>query len=877
MPVDGALPSLAAALAQGHAVLTAPPGSGKTTHVPLLLRDSAWLDGGSILMLEPRRPAARMAAARMADLLGEDVGETVGYQVRFERRIGPRTRIQVLTEGILTRRLQSDPGLEGVGLLIFDEFHERSLQADLGLALALDLAEALRPDLRILVMSATLEAESVARLLGGAPVIRAEGRLFPVAVQYAEIALRDPLAAMEQAIRTALQEQSGDLLAFLPGTGEIERVRARLTGTLADGIEVLPLHGTLSVAEQQRALVPSAGAGRRVVLATDIAETSVTIEGVTTVVDGGLARKPRFHAGSGLTRLVTEPIPLAAADQRAGRAGRLGPGVCYRLWTRAQEVGRTPHRRAEILDADLAPLALDLALWGLRDPGQLRWLDAPPPPAWLQAVELLKDLGALDPSGTITATGRRLAELPLHPRLGRMLCAAKPGREARRAADLAALLAERDGWIGTPGTGRPADLGLRLHALVAFREGRAVREMERGRLVTADRLSQRLSPDRERVHSRQDAKTPSRTTASAHTPNQPRSHASDADNALNKLGALASWREHSALRYEAPPREPGALLALAYPDRIAQRRGALGSRYLLAGGTGAELPRDDALATHPYLVAAELDARGPDARIQLALPIGESDLRETLAGRIQVSEVLAWDAARECVTARRETRLAALVLDSQAIPTADPQRTLALLLEQVARQFERALPWDAATRQLQARINLLRTADGQGGWPDLSDERLSADLGDWLAPWLQGKRSLAEVRALRLTEVLMGMLDWGQRARLDSLAPETLTTPAGNRRRLDYLAGPEPVLPVPLQELFGTRETPSLCAGRVPIMLHLLSPAGRPVQITRDLAGFWARGYPEVRKELRGRYPKHPWPDDPLTALPVTKTRGHRG
>ena len=783
-------------------------------------------------MLEPRRPAARMAAARMADLLGEPVGETVGYQVRFERRIGPNTRIQVLTEGILTRRLQSDPGLKGVGLLIFDEFHERSLQADLGLALALDLAEALRPDLRILVMSATLEADSVARLLGGVPVIRAQGRLFPVAVRYLEVAPRDPVAAMEQAIRTAIQEQAGDLLAFLPGAGEIERVRARLIGTLAEGIEVLPLHGTLSVAEQQRALVPGPGGGRRVVLATDIAETSVTIEGVTTVIDGGLARKPRFHAGSGLSRLVTEPIPLASAEQRAGRAGRLGPGVCYRLWTRAQEVGRPPHRRAEVLDADLAPLALDLALWGLRAPGELRWLDAPPPPAWLQAVDLLKDLGALDQSGAITPIGRRLAELPLHPRLGRMLCAAQPGQEARRAADVAALLAERDGWVGTPGAGRPADLGLRLHALEAFRAGRPVREMERGRLVTADRLSRRLSPERER----------------------------------ERPGGAP-----------APAREPGALLALAYPDRIGQRRGALGTRYLLAGGTGAELPRDDALATHPYLVAAELDARGPDARIQLALPISESDLRETLAGRIQVSEELGWDAARESVTARRESRLAALVLDSQAIPTADPERTLALLLEQVARQFERALNWDPAARQLQARVNLLRTHDAQGGWPDLSDERLSADLGDWLAPWLQGKRSLADVRALRLTEALVGMLDWGQRARLDTLAPETLTTPAGNRRRLDYLAGPEPVLPVPLQELFGTRETPSLCAGRVPIMLHLLSPAGRPVQITRDLAGFWARGYPEVRKELRGRYPKHPWPDDPLTAQPVTKTRGHRG
>ena len=815
-------------------MLTAPPGSGKTTRIPLLLRDSPWLGGGTILMLEPRRPAARMATARMADLLGESVGETVGYQVRFERRIGPRTRIQVLTEGILTRRLQSDPELAGVGLLIFDEFHERSLQADLGLALALDLAAALRPDLRLLVMSATLEAESVADLLGGAPIIRAEGRSYPVTVRYADLPPRDPLTAMEQAVRAALREQTGDLLCFLPGAGEIERVRSRLAGTLGDGIEVLPLHGSLTTAEQQRALSPPPGGGRRVVLATDIAETSLTIEGVTTVIDGGLTRKPRFHAGSGLTRLVTEPIPLASAEQRAGRAGRLAPGVCERLWTQAQEVGRASQRRAEVLDADLAPLALELALWGVRDPAALRWLDAPPAPAWTQAIGLLQDLGALDPAGSITPVGRRLAELPLHPRLGRMLCAARPGREARRAADLAALLAERDGWIGTPGAGRPADLEWRLHALEAFREGRPVREMERGRLATADRLSRRLVP----ATGRDGGKT-GPTTA-------------------------------------GPCLEPGALLALAYPDRVCQRRGGLSSRYLLAGGTGAELPPDDALAVHSYLVAAELDARGPDARIQLALPIAEADLRQALADRIQTTEVLAWDASREAVAARRETRLGALVLESQPIPTADPERTLALLFDQVGRQFERALNWDPAARQLQARIALLRRHDPQGGWPDLSDECLRAGLGDWLAPWLDGKRSLAEVRALRLTEVLAGMLDWNQRGRLDTLAPETLTTAAGNRRRLDYLAGPEPVFPVPLQEVFGCRETPSLCDGRVPVMLHLLSPAGRPVQITRDLAGFWARGYAEVRKELRGRYPKHAWPEDPLTAAPVTKVRIRR-
>ncbi|MBS1202661.1 MAG: ATP-dependent helicase HrpB, partial [Chromatiaceae bacterium] len=472
LPADSALPSLTAALARGHAVLTAPPGSGKTTRVPLLLMDAPWLAGAGILMLEPRRPAARMAAARMADLLGEPVGETVGYQVRFERRIGPRTRIQVLTEGILTRRLQSDPGLTGVTLLIFDEFHERSLQADLGLALALDAAAALRPDLRILIMSATLDTEAAAGLLGGAPVITAEGRSYPVDIRYADVAPRDTLSAVESAVRQALRDQDGDLLVFLPGVGEIERARRRLGETCGDGLDLLPLHGTLPLEEQQRALVPARGGRRRVVLATDIAETSVTIEGVTTVIDSGLARKPRFDPGSGLSRLVTEPIPLASADQRAGRAGRLSPGVCLRLWTRAQEVGRPAHRRAEILDADLAALALDLALWGIRDPAALSWLDPPPVHHWRQAVSLLQDLGALDGSGAISALGRRLTELPLHPRLAVMRVAGQELGAGRLAADLAALLSERDGWISRPGEPRPADLGLRLAALEAFREGR---------------------------------------------------------------------------------------------------------------------------------------------------------------------------------------------------------------------------------------------------------------------------------------------------------------------------------------------------------------------------------------------------------------------
>lgn len=783
-------------------------------------------------MLEPRRPAARMAAARMAALLGEAVGETVGYQVRLERRIGPRTRIQVVTEGILTRRIQGDPGLDGVGLLIFDEFHERSLQADLGLALALDAASALRPGLRLLIMSATLDAEAAAELLGGAPVVTAEGRSFPVEVRYAERPAQDALRAVATAVLDLLAARAGDLLVFLPGSGEIERVRRRLAERLGDGVAVLPLHGALPLEAQQQALVPTTGGPRRVVLATDIAETSLTIEGVTTVIDLGLARKPRFDPGSGLTRLVTEPIPLASAEQRAGRAGRLAPGLCVRLWTRAQEVGRAAHRRPEILEADLASLALELALWGVKDPATLRWLDPPPEHHWGQGLALLQDLGALDSNGTLTPLGRLLAEQPLHPRLAVLVAAGLDQGAERQAADLAALLSERDGWIGTPGEPRPADLGLRLAALEAFRAGKPDPRMERGRLSAVDRLSQRLV----------------RSTVRA-------------------AGAGAPS--------PASPVEAGALLALAYPDRIAQRRSARDGRYLLSGGprggTGAELPPEDALVAHPYLVAAELDARGRDARIQLALPVSEGALRQMLAGRIRVADVVAWDPALESVVARRETRLGALMLDSQPAPLPDPGRTLDLLLEQVGRQFERALPWDKPSRQLQARVALVRAQDPQGGWPDLSDAALRSGLRDWLGPWLQGKRGLAEVRALPLAQVLAGLLDWGRRSRLEDWAPEALTTPAGRRRRLDYGAGPEPVLAVPVQELFGHRETPAVCQGRVPVMLHLLSPAGRPVQITQDLAGFWTRGYPEVRKELRGRYPKHAWPEDPLSASPVAR------
>lgn len=805
-------------------MLTAPPGSGKTTRVPLHLLDADWLGGATISLLEPRRPAARMAAARMASLLGEQVGERVGYQVRFERRIGAETRIQVLTEGILTRRLQSDPALEGVGLIIFDEFHERGLQADLGLALALDTVAGLRPDLRLLIMSATLDADAAAGILGGAPVVRAEGSMYPVETRYLERAAADPIDAMAPAINEALAERSGDILAFLPGAGEIERVRRALSHTLDARIDCLALHGALPLDAQQRALVPSGDGRRRVILATDIAETSLTIEGVSQVVDSGLARKPRLDPASGLTRLVTAPITLDSAEQRAGRAGRLGPGSCLRLWTRGQEVGRTRHRRAEILDADLAPLVLELAAWGVSDPAALAWLDPPPERHIEQARALLRQLGALDAKRRITRLGRRIAEHPVHPRLARMLVTGRELHAGRLAADLAALLCERDPWRIRPGEPRPADLGLRLSALTALRNTSRPNPdhrdatMDRAALAAADRLSRRL---RQRE---------------------------SADSATL---------------------EPGALLALAYPERIAQRRTERGERYLLALGTGAELPRDDTLAVHRYLVAAELDARGRDARIRLALPIAEQTLRQVLAERIRTEQIQVWDPAAEAVSARSETRLDALVLDTRTIPVFDPAAALDLLLAEIRRRPDRILPWDREARQLQARVALVRGFEPDAGWPDLADDTLAAGIDAWLAPWLDGKWSIAALGSLKLADILAGQLAWDQQQRLDQLAPRTLTTPAGSQRRLDYGDGDAPVLAVPIQELFGTAENPTICAGRLPLTLHLLSPAGRPAQITRDLAGFWAGSYAEVRKELRGRYPKHHWPDDPLAAAPT--------
>jgi len=951
LPIDPVLPELQRCLAQGHALLSAPTGSGKTTRVPLALLKANWLRERSILMLEPRRPAARMAAARMATLLDERVGETVGYQVRFERQMGPGTRIEVLTEGILTRRIQHDPELRGCGLLIFDEFHARSLHADLGLALALDVAS-LREDLRILVMSATLETERLAALLDDAPVIRGDGRAYPVALHYLERSERDPLSAMLPALHRALRDHRGDILAFLPGAGEIQRLAAQLTTHVsnrptntgatnlalserdsailsparnpcnqASSPEILPLYGRLSMAEQDRALSPRAGCRRRILLATDIAETSLTVEGIEVVIDSGLARQPRFEPSTGLTRLVTQPISRAAAEQRAGRAGRLGPGHCYRLWSQAQQQARPAQREAEILQADLTSLVLELALWGVTDPAQLRWLNPPPSAAWAQAVDRLQALDALDTQGSITATGRHLATLPLHPRLARMLMAAaaaipeastdpapkqappatRPDKRpspVRRGAtgsaqtlatrarglacDLAALLEERDPWQPRPGRRRPVDLQPCIDALEHARRGQPTPDFEPTRLRTVQRAAQqlrrlmaRLDLEREQVQSQEPRFDTDQGPGQHQDRRQARVQAlkQKQESPQRRLQLTSEWRNQ--------PASLGAILALAYPDRVARRREhrgnpQAGTGYLLRNGSGAELPPDDALAIEPWLVIANLDAGSGDHRIRTAAAISEIEVRAQFAKQIKTSRTLSWDAQREAVVAREEVRLGAILLESQPAALEPSDDRLAVLLSAIASDLERALHWTPAARQLCARVQLARRLQPEADWPDFSITGLSAGLSaeqdrgpePWLTPWLAGKSRLAEVRALDLVEVLRQQLGWDRAQALDTLAPTHQRTPAGTNRPIDYL-GEQPVLRAPLQELFGVRFTPSIFQGRQPLLLHLLSPAGRPLQVTQDLATFWSGAYAQVRKEMRGRYPKHHWPEDPRREPPL--------
>ncbi len=842
LPVAPVIPKVAQALWEGtSAVLIAPPGAGKTTCVPLALLEAAWLSGRKIVMLEPRRLAARAAAHRMAHLLGEPVGGTVGYRVRLESRVGQQTRIEVVTEGILTRWIQRDPELAGVGLVIFDEFHERSLQADLGLALCLESRSVFREDLRVLVMSATLAGEPVAHLLGEGPVIESPGRRFPVETRYVPT---DSTALhrgerMERrvadAVVRAVRDEEGSVLVFLPGAGEIRRTASLLDDRLAgSGIVVAPLYGNLDPAEQERAIRPPEPGGRKVVLATAIAETSLTIEGIRVVVDAGWMRVPRFSPASGMSRLETVRVSKASADQRRGRAGRLSPGVCYRLWSEAEHQGLADHSAPEIRSADLAPLALEMAAWGVSEPEGLPWLDPPPEAAFRSARELLRQLGALDEAGRVTAHGREMVRLGLHPRLAHMVLA---GREMGRlgpACRLAAILEERDLLHFPPG-GTDADIRLRLEAV---REGGAFQA--KGVSVNRALLS--------RIRAQ-------------------------ADRWEKRLGSGPDGKRGSDGGHD-PDRAVGLLLAMAYPDRVGRLRSTGRLRYQLSGGRGARFIDGEPLAAEAYLVAAELDGAGADARIRLAAPVDVADLAAHLPERFTEAEVIRWDRRTEGVAARIEERFGQLVLRDHPLAEPDPGKVAAAMLEGIRRMGLSVLPWDRRIENWRARVIFLKRENGGGlDWPDLSDEGLMARLDDWLLPFLDGITRKSQLQRLDLKSALSAMLLWPHRKALDELAPTHILVPSGSRIPIDYAAGETPVLAVRLQEMFGATDTPRIAGGKVPLLLHLLSPAGRPLQVTQDLGGFWSGSYEGVKKEMKGRYPKHYWPDDPLSATPTNRAK----
>jgi ATP-dependent helicase HrpB len=831
MPIDGVLGRLRSALDSAvGAVLLAPPGSGKTTRVPLALLGEPWLDGRRIVVLEPRRLAARAAARFMAALLGEPVGRTVGYRVRMDSRVGPDTRIEVVTEGVLTRRLQGDPALEGVGLVVFDEFHERHLESDLGLALCLDVQGVLNPDLRILVMSATLEAAPVAELIGRVPVIACEGRQYDVETRFLGRRQGRPMEReVADAVIAAGRQEPGSILAFLPGAAEIRRVCALLESA-ALGAEwmLTPLFGNLAAEDQDRAIAPAPAGRRKIVLATNIAETSLTIEGIRVVVDGGLMRAPRFEVSSGMSRLHTLPVSRASADQRRGRAGRLEPGVCYRLWSEEAH-GTLPARTSpEILNSDLAPLALELSVWGVVDPARLRWLDPPPEAAFRQAVRLLADLGAVESGGDATAHGRRMAALPLHPRLAHMVLSAADRGLGGAACDLAALLSERDFLRFAPGES-DADLRLRLEVIAELR----ARGQPRGGRYQIDKSACRRSVQA-------------------------------ADMIRRRIGPGGQG---------GGPRDAGRLLAWAYPDRIARRRAGSEGRYVLSGGRGAFFAAPEPLGTEEFLVAAELDGERREARIFLAAAYDRPTLLEQYEGRIEAVETVDWDPRDQAVVAVRELRLGAMVLERKALAGADPARVAAALVKGIRHAGIGCLPWTPALRRWQERVMFVRRAcPEEAPWPDVSDPGLADALEQWLTPHLAGITRLQALPRVDLAAALHGLLPWRQRHRLDELAPTHLTVPSGARIRLDY-SGEVPVLAVRVQEMFGCAKTPAIAGGRQPVLLHLLSPAGRPVQVTRDLSGFWSGSYHAVRKDLRGRYPKHPWPEDPLSAPPTSRVK----
>ncbi|HEY5798444.1 MAG TPA: ATP-dependent helicase HrpB [Bosea sp. (in: a-proteobacteria)] len=821
LPIDAVLGDLAAALReQSNAVLVAPPGAGKTTRVPLALLDEPWAKGGKLIVLEPRRLAARSAANRMAQTLGERVGETVGLRVRLGSKIGPKTRIEVVTEGVFARMILDDPTLEGVAAVLFDEFHERSLDADFGLALALDAQSGLREDLRILVMSATLDGARVARLLGEAPVIESQGRAFPVETRYLG---REPLKRIEDqvadAVLLALNEQPGSQLVFLPGQGEIRRVEERLRERIRDAsVEIAPLYGALDQAEQDRAVLPAPAGRRKVVLATAIAETSLTIEGVRVVIDSGLARVPVYEPDIGVTRLETRRASRAACDQRRGRAGRTEPGICYRLWEEAGNGALEAFARPEILSADLAPLLLDCAAWGVADPTGLAFLDTPPAPALKEARSLLESIGALDPDGRITPEGRALQILPLPPRLARMVVAAARFGQAEPAAMLAALLVERG--LG----GDALDLAERLERFERERGGRAsdMRRLAEGWA----RAAERASPP------------------------------------LKDMQTLS----------------PGLLLAFAYPDRVAKARNPGSGQYLLANGRGAVLEPAQRLARESHIVVAEITGAAQQSRILSAAAINEAEIAWLVANglspfTIEERSETSFDRAARALRVRAVRRYGALGLAERPMPAEPSAGNAAVLAQGIAGLGIGLLPWTKAQRQLRERVDFLRRAEPDQGWPDLSDEGLAADAAVWLAPHILGRASLAAIEPGDLDSALAELLPREMKRRLDSEAPTHFTAPTGSSLAVDYAAEAGPTISVRVQELFGLSKHPALAGGRVPLVLELLSPGHKPVQITRDLPGFWRGSWAAVKSEMKGRYPRHPWPDDPAAAPPTTRAK----